>query len=122
MLMKGAPQGIGLRPGEAVRASAGCEFGSADQAPASQQSGPQPKAGGTAGLVPQNPVPVKVEARPEWASFSVSRARCGILHAASQTRDPGSALRETGAPDQQRTTPRRGGALRCIRGTVGDSF
>src|SRR4051812_17206017 len=46
----------------------------------------------------------------------VSRARCGILHAAAQNRDPGSNL-VTGAPDQQRITPQRGGALRSIRGT-----
>jgi hypothetical protein len=37
----------------------------------------------------------------------VSRARCGILHAASQTRDPGFFFwsNVTGTPDLQRTVP-----------------
>jgi hypothetical protein len=33
----------------------------------------------------------------------VSRTRCGILHAAPQSRDPASALVEAGAPALQRT-------------------
>jgi hypothetical protein len=46
--------------------------------------------------------------KPEWPArfcFAVSRARCGILHAASQNRDPGLFEQETGTPDLQRTTP-----------------
>src|ERR1700732_1718700 len=45
----------------------------------------------------------------------VSRTRCSVLHAAPQSRDPEGRRTEGWAPDQQRTTERRGrcGPLRC---------
>jgi hypothetical protein len=46
----------------------------------------------------------------------VSRTRCGILHAAPQSRDP-AYWKESWTPAWQRITPRRCGALRSIRGT-----
>src|SRR5580698_10610097 len=46
----------------------------------------------------------------------VSRTRCSVLHAAPQSRDP-FAPTNAWAPDQQRITPQKGGALRSIRGT-----
>jgi hypothetical protein len=57
----------------------------------------------------------------------VSRARCGILHAAAQNRDRTKESAETIAFPLVRlrisSAPRRkGGALRCIRGTEKSGF
>jgi hypothetical protein len=49
----------------------------------------------------------------------VSRTRCGILHAAPQSRDPGFFPCVTGAPAQQRTVEE---TLRCVRGTISAAF
>src|SRR6185312_767674 len=44
-----------------------------------------------------------------WRMEIVSRTRCGVLHAAPQSRDPFKDMElETWAPDQQRTPPQKG--------------
>src|SRR3954466_10809402 len=51
------------------------------------------------------------------SAINVSRARCGILHAASQNRDPGwrSKNRDPGSAAHRSA---KSYALRCVRGTL----
>jgi hypothetical protein len=50
---------------------------------------------------------------PAMTTQIVSRARCGILHAASQNRDPGFRMFITGAPALQRTASRSATRALC---------